>query len=811
MGPVPARQRPSNRVFRRKLLTTLVGRVAFGAVVAAPALSVPMAAHAQAAARAYSIPAGSLEDALSRFGRDAGIMLSFKPEITAGRQSAGLQGTYTPRAGLDALLANTGLEVAQQANGSYLINGPAGGGTADGARTLPVVTVSAAGAHDLPGAYAGGQVARGGGLGVLGTSDVMDQPFSTTNYTSDIIENTQARTLADVVINDASVRTLTSRGGFGEDFQIRGYTVASGDVGLNGLYGMASSSRMPAAIMERVEVLKGPGTLMYGIGPNGSIGGAINVVTKRAGDEPLTRLTTTYESKSLFGVQADVGRRFGENKEWGVRVNGVFRGGDTTLDDGRQKQGVGALALDYRGKKLRWSLDTYTQHEGTDNFRPQIGFQAGVTKIPDAPSGHRNFYPGTELWLHDTAVMSRLEYDILPNLTVYAAGGYRDGSAYQTFPLGPANAQGNFNVTNAFYDSYSKTWTADVGARTSFSTFGIGHTVTASFSRLEQELGNAYVPSSAPAQASNLYNPVPLTPVVGTRIDATKASESALTSFTLTDTLAMFDDRLLLTGGLRHQRVGLDNFSTTTGARQSSYDESAVSPLAGIVIKPVKNVSLYGNFTSGLSRGGVAPTTAANAGQVFPPYKSNQYEGGVKVDWGTVTTTVSAFQIERPSAITDPATNLYSFDGEQRNRGIELSAYGEVVRGLRLMASATFYDAKLTQTAGGVNDGNKANGVPNNAFNLGADWDVPWVPGLSVNGRIIHTSSLYFNATNTLSMPSWTRYDIGARYRTKVMGKSVVFRANIENLFNSNYWLVSGTYATVAAPRTVFLSAQFDF
>jgi iron complex outermembrane receptor protein len=131
--------------------------------------------------------------------------------------------------------------------------------------------------------------------------------------------------------------------------------------------------------------------------------------------------------------------------------------------------------------------------------------------------------------------------------------------------------------------------------------------------------------------------------------------------------------------------------------------------------------------------------------------------------------------------------------------------------GLRMMASTTFYDAKLTRTAGGTNDGNDANGVPRNAFNLGVDWDTPWVQGLSLNARVIHTSSVYYNAANTLKVPAWTRYDIGARYSTKVMGKSVVFRANIENLFNKDYWLVSGSYMTVAAPRTLLLSAQIDF
>jgi iron complex outermembrane receptor protein len=812
MGHVAAPKRqPNHVVFQRKLLARAARHIARGAVVVAPALAAPIAAHAQAAAaRAYDVSAGSLEDALSRFGREAGIMLSFKPEVTAGRHSNGLKGNYTARGGLDSLLAGSGLMVSEQSNGTYLVNAPAGAAaSADGGAMLPVAVVTATG-DGLPAPYAGGQVARGGGLGVLGTASVMDTPFSTMNYTSELLQNSQARTLADVVVNDASVRTLTSTNGFGEDFQIRGYTVSSTDVGLNGLYGMVSGSRMPAVMMERVEVLKGPGTLMYGIGPSGSIGGAINVVTKRAEDEPLTRLTATFESKSQLGLQADVGRRFGENNEWGVRFNGLYQNGNTTVDGGSRSLGVGALGLDYRGRKLRWSLDTFTQHDNIDNFRPQIGFQAGVTTIPEAPSAYRNFYPGTQLNLHDTAVMSKLEYDISDDLTVWAAGGYRDGVSYQTFPSGPVDALGNFRVSNAYYDAYTKTSTGEVGARARFSTFNVGHTLTATVTRLDQEAGNGYTTGSA-IVASNIYHPQPIPQVTSNRIGATKASDTALTSFSVTDTLSMLDDRLLITGGLRRQTVGLDNYSTTTGARTASYDESAISPVAGIVIKPISNIAVYGNYTAGLTRGGVAPNTARNAGEVFPPYKSKQYEAGVKADWGKITTSMSVFQITRPSAVTDPVTTIYSFDGEQRNRGLELAAYGEVMRGLRLMTSAIFYDATLSHTAGGVNDGKQANGVPKRAFNVGADWDMPWVPGLSVSGRMIYTATTPFNAANTLTVPSYTRFDVGARYRTRIMGKSVVFRANIENLFNRDYWLASGTYVTVAAPRTVLLSTTVDF
>ncbi|MFX7879250.1 TonB-dependent receptor, partial [Acinetobacter baumannii] len=77
--------------------------------------------------------------------------------------------------------------------------------------------------------------------------------------------------------------------------------------------------------------------------------------------------------------------------------------------------------------------------------------------------------------------------------------------------------------------------------------------------------------------------------------------------------------------------------------------------------------------------------------------------------------------------------------------------------------------------------------VPKRTFNVGVDWDTPWAQGLSLSGRVLHTSSMYFNAANTLSLPSYTRYDIGARYRTRIGGTPVVLRANVLNLFNDNH------------------------
>src|SRR5690606_26352367 len=131
---------------------------------------------------------------------------------------------------------------------------------------------------------------------------------------------------------------------------------------------------------------------------------------------------------------------------------------------------------------------------------------------------------------------------------------------------------------------------------------GVKHLLTLSASHLKLEAGSFYL-SSDESTDSNIYDPVPLLPMSCHRGTPNEDSETELTSFALADTLSFANDRILITGGVRRQNVKLDNFNAAGGVT-SSYDESAISPLAGFVVRPLENVSLYGNFTSGLTRGG---------------------------------------------------------------------------------------------------------------------------------------------------------------------------------------------------------------
>lgn len=677
--------------------------------------------------------------------------------------------------------------------------------------------------------YSGGQLARGGDLGILGRTDMMDVPFSTTNYTAELIENQQAQSVSDVVMNDASVRPLTARGGFGDEFQVRGFTLSNSDLSLNGLYGLAPSTRIPLEFIERVEVLKGPGALTNGVGPNGSVGGSINVVTKRADDAPLTRLTTTYMGKANFGAHLDMGRRFGQDNQWGVRVNGLARGGEGTIDNGRQNLSLGSIGLDYAGARTRWSFDAIATHGKTENYRNQTSL-AGATAIPAVPDARTAIYPDTKLTDSYKTVLSRLEHDIGDSTTLYGGVGWSKLKSEQDFPSGRPDAAGAFDISNARYDQYIESKSADVGLRTRFATGSVRHTVALGLNYMAQETGYFYAYGMA-TNPSSLYHPV-AAPALATAAGAPgKSARNTQHSIAITDTLALLNERLLITLGARRQTMDYETFglryvasapgeyaSVPTGISTSRYRASAVTPLAGIVFKPTANTSVYANYTAGLTRGSTASPTASpayvNAGETFAPQKSRQYEIGVKVDWGRLTTQAALYQIKQPGAmdIYTSAGRFYSYGGEQTNRGLELTAYGEIQQGLRLMASVAFNDAKMTRTANGVNQGRKATGVPNVNYNLGLDWDTPWLQGLSFNGRVISSSAVYIDSANTLRTPAWTRLDLGARYATKIAGTPVVLRANLENVTGKTYWITGiNGYSTTGAPRTLMLSAQLDF
>lgn len=677
------------------------------------------------------------------------------------------------------------------------------------------VTASAQPSAQLPTPYAGGQVARGARLGLLGNQDVMDVPFNLTSYTAELIEHQQAKTVADVLANDPSVRFTTSGAHAFENFRLRGFDVHGSDLAINGLYGLAPLGSSTLEFVERIEVLKGPSAMFTGMAPSGGIGGVINLVPKRAGDDPLTRLTMGYRTDSQFDTSVDIGRRFGPDKAWGLRVNGSYGDGETELDGQDKTRKFLSAALDYRGPDLTASLDVYSARLSFDGGAPAMyGF--ANPDLPSAPDPSKNFLASAAGELESQAVIARAEYAFNRHLSAFASVGVREHDysgwingthAHNVQPDGSAQVRG---VAQLGYDDSQS---AEIGARLNFDTGGVLHELVLQATRLEQESG--YLTNVTGMQASNIYHPItPVVPATPTG-HVPRLSESILSSLALVDTLSFMQDAVRLTVGLRQQRVEQTGYNAA-GTMTADYDESALTPALGVVLKPWgEGLSLYANYVEGLSKGDSVTVAGGYAtAQTFKPYKTEQKEVGVKWNAGSFTHTVSLFEITKPTLITSgSAPNLIaSDDGESRVRGLEWNTFGEITHTLRVLGGIAYTKGELTRATGGANEGNALFGVPRWQGNLGAEWDAP-LAGLSLSGRLIATSRQYLDNANTYEIPGWSQVDVGARYETRVAAYKTTWRLNVNNLFDRHYW--SGSFAepraTLAQGRTVQASVSVDF
>lgn len=689
---------------------------------------------------------------------------------------------------------------------------------------LATVVVSAsadASAQGLPAAYAGGQVARGGRLGLLGNVDMMDTPFNATNYTQAVIQDQQARSVADVVQNDPSVRVARGFGNFQELYVIRGFAVNSDDLAYNGLYGLLPRQFVASELLERVEVFRGASAFINGAAPGGGgIGGAINLLPKRASNTPLTQVTAGIESGGQAYIATDVSRRFGEGERLGVRVNAAIRDGDTAVDRESRELGVLAVGVDYRGDGYRLSADAGYQNHKLHEPRPAVTLNAPVPMIAP-PSSTSNFaQPWTVSSERDTFGTLRAEVDLARDAVAWAAFGARTGNEFNALASPRVtNADGTTSMSRFDNVRHDTVRTGEIGARARFRTGAVGHTLSATASAFSLDSRNAY--ATGPAQFTNIYRPVdypsvpPARGIGGDMGNPLLTATTDLASYAVADTLSMLDDSVLLTVGVRHQRIRTGGFSNTTGARTAAYDETANTPVAGLVYKPMKGLSLYANYIEALQAGPVATGTEIdNVGEVFAPYTSEQKEIGVKYDGGRFGMSAALFTTAQPSAYV--VNRRFDVYGEQRNRGLELSVFGTPLRGMRLLGGLTLIDAEQRTTAGGVNQGKDAIGVPDTQLNLGGEWDVPQVAGLSVNARALYTASQFSDGANTKELPAWTRFDLGANYATRMLDRAVTLRARVDNVADKTYWASAGGfpgsgYLIVGSPRTFTLSATVDF
>ncbi|WP_409160383.1 TonB-dependent receptor [Pectobacterium sp. B2J-2] len=682
-----------------------------------------------------------------------------------------------------------------------------------------------AGGDDLVPAYLDGQIANGGRVGFLGQQNARDMPFNIISYTDKMMLSQQAETLADVVKNDASIQTLKGFGNFMETYRIRGFTLDGDDITFGGLYGVMPRQMVSTNMVERVEVFKGASAFVNGVSGSGvgsGVGGSVNVEPKHATDDPLTRLTVDYESKNKIGGGLDVGRRFGDNNEFGVRVNVLHREGENAIHDQKDRMSMASVGLDYRGDRFRTSLDAGYQHQTVHGGRIGVVIKntstgAVVDSIPSVPDATTNY---NSKWvssdLKTTFGMLRSEYDVADDWTVYSGIGSSRADEYGVY--GSPRLTDN-TVSRMDVPFVRDTFSGLLGVRGQFDTGVVAHKVNVGYSGVYAKSRTAYTMSDNVGPI-NIYDPSDISnpPSIyfgGDMNNPNVRNRVRSTGLSLSDTLSIMDDNVALTAGLRRQEVMVRNYSYEgVEERDSTFNRTKVTPAYGLVVKPWENISLYANHIESLSPGGIAPWNAVNSGKVTGIYVAKQNEVGVKFDYERVGGSLALFEIKRPNEYIDSQTGIYGIYGERRHRGMELNVFGEPMFGLRLNGSATWIAAQQTKTDSGTNDGKDVIGVPRYQLVLGTEYDIKQVEGLTLAGTVIRSGSQYANEENTLKLKPWTRLDLGVRYSMPMNDHTMVWRANVENVTNEKYWSSvndTGVYLYQGDPRSLKLSMSIDF
>ena len=676
-------------------------------------------------------------------------------------------------------------------------------------------------------------------LGVLGKANAFTAPITVVNYDEQALNNTEARTLVDAVAKkDASVWQFGGESNTLTGLYFRGYQLDARQFSVNGLAGMYGTQGTASVQVGSAQLIKGASTAVNGMDPEGAVSGSVNIETKKAADEGNRKIGLGWFSNNRAQGTFDLGQRFGENKEFGVRANGKLRHGDTPRHGYSEDNKEFALNADYRGEKLRVAFDSIYAKRKTNGGRARMqDIQNANGRLFDAPEGKVNLAPSWQAQnTRGQTNMLTFEWDAFENAQITGGIGYNNARYYGNFASPTVTDSGlTYNSGRArLTDQRFKTLSMNLTARGEFETGPVSHNWSAAFDRIDrkrttyqgarQTRSSVIDPSlDIPTQLAKLDSNL------GTAWSATPSVDTVIkvNSLAVSDTLGFADNKYRLTLGGRFQAV--EQKDKLNGRKA---DASRFSPMLMAAWVPQPDLVVYGNYMEDLEPS-VIRTDEDRHVTMADPRVSRQFEVGVRKNWGDFVTTLNAFQIKRPgywfgktTSGTDFATRKNaglaysgSEQGMERSRGIEFNTYANLLNKTLRPTFGLMYLQSTVKDYPNFAD-NLVNGVqvanPRVIAKAGVEWDTPFAKGLTLNGNVSYFGKSYQDTQKQYAFPSYTLVDVGARYKTKLGKNTLTVSSSVENLFNKNYWQVQRgqydrSFAVVGMPRTYWLKAELDF
>ncbi|NBF10472.1 TonB-dependent siderophore receptor [Pseudomonas sp. Fl4BN1] len=769
--------------------------------------ALPAVAHATAtaqqaeASRSFNLPAGDLGETLSRIARDSGRVLSVAPELLVGKRASRVSGQLTPEQAVQQALAGSGLGLTTTPSGTWSLY-PLPEGSA--LQLQPTHIQGQGQVQEQAWGPVDGYVATRSATATKTDTPILEIPQTINVVTADQVQTQGARNLTQVLryTPGLSVNGYTDRNTIADEITSRGFTPTP--LYLDGAYlpyagSLGGAPQIDPYTLERIEVLKGPSSVLYG---QNQPGGLVNLVSKRPSSTPQHQVKFGLGSYNRVNGALDSSGPLDDQGEFSYRLIGVAKKGNEQVAHTNSQRTLLAPSLTWSpSDATRLTLFAQIQRDdGLADYQalPKIGT---LERSPDGRKIDRDFFNGDSHYNNYKRDQYILGYELSQalndDLKWRSSARYIDvRDRYTGFYLrgfvteaGGATDYTRATRTKLDWQQHNTAYTLDNNLEYRFNTGALEHTALAGvdyrhFNRKYTGY-NAYGVLPVELYGKNNYDTRSVTPQLTTRWDNTVSQ----TGLYAQDQIKL--DQWLLTIGGRQDWAEVENKDLLARSIVEQRDHKftgrvGLTYLTDFGLAPY--VSYSQSFLPTVGTG--APERGAKA---FKPTEGEQYEVGVKYQpLDKTLMTASVFQVKQKNALTsDIQYPEYSAQqGEVRSRGIELEIKSSLDN-IDLMAAATYIDSFYTK----ANDATKGNRNEAQAPVSASAWVDYHFTQAALNGLTFGVGARYTgkkpgDSGNSFSTPAYVVYDTTVSYDLGKLDPSLrglKSSLNVQNLFDREY------------------------
>jgi len=662
---------------------------------------------------------------------------------------------------------------------------------------------------------------------------IMETPFSVKVVPAQVFRDQQAVRLDQVLKNVSGINREVSNAGLADGITLRGFQVFPFRDGFR-FEDQNSNGRRDMANIERVEVLKGPGSILYG---QAEPGGIVNMVTKKPLAKPFHQLEQQFGSFDFYRTTLDSTGPLGSGV--GYRVNLAYENSGSFRDFVHGERVFVAPVL-------RWDVSPRTQITLEMDYlhgqnTPDYGIPADGNRPLDVSRERFFGEPFNRAKYDDFVVGVNWRHKFNDNWQIrhrFNAEILRSDVTNVTTPFSGTilsdDRRSVLRQLEVLRNARSESYYTTVDLVGQFDTWGVKHRVLIGGDYFREDTRWGFVEESEDAlsfEALSIANPVyqvggppPIDAARDFPGDDIDETEDWFGLYAQNQMTLPYDVHIL--AGFRYDRIRAREFDR--GESSSESPDDALTPRVGLLWRPVPALSLYGSYTENFS----ASNGFSRQGGRLPPESAQQWEVGIKSELlnGKLLATFAYYDLAKQNvAVPDPVNPFFSRTvGELAVRGFEIDIQGELLPGWRIIGAYAYTPfAKIVRDQAlqlddednviGIDDGNtgkRFDDVPRHNVSIWTTYDIPKgiFHGLKLGAGVIAVSRRHADLENTAQAPGYAVVNLMAGYTYKFNKATLRFQLNAENIFGKHYFVsTSGLRFMPGVPRSILGSVLMSF